>query len=77
MRGWEPNRLDIKRTDNRRVAFAQSIHCCLDASLAGMEGQTAIGTLLNRIPDIELASDSLKWNPSTVLRGLKSLPVAF
>ncbi len=77
MRGWEPNRLDIKRTGNRHVAFAQSIHSCLGASLAGMEGQIAIAILLNRMPDIELASDSLKWNPSTVLRGLKSLPVAF
>ena len=71
------DRMDITRTDNRRVAFAQGIHYWWGLSLARMEAQIAIGTLLNRMPDIELASDSLKWNPSTVLRGLKSLQVAF
>ena len=73
----KPDQLDITRSDNRHVAFAQGIHYCLGASLARLEGQIAIGTLLKRIPEIKLTSDDLEWNPSTVLRGLKALPVAF
>lgn len=72
-----PGRLDITRADNRHVAFAQGIHYCLGASLARLEGQIAINTLLNRMPDISLASEDLERNPSTVLRGLKALPVSF
>jgi len=72
-----PGQLDITRSDNRHVAFAQGIHYCLGASLARLEGQIAIGTLVNRMPELELASDNLERNPSTVLRGLKALPVSF
>jgi pimeloyl-[acyl-carrier protein] synthase len=72
-----PNQLDITRADNRHVAFAQRIHYCLGAALARLEGQIAIGTLVNRMPDIKLSSEDLEYNPSTVLRGLKTLPVSF
>ena len=72
-----PNQLDITRADNRHVAFAQGIHYCLGAALARLEGQIAIGTLVNRMPDIKLSSEDLEYNPSTVLRGLKTLPVSF
>ena len=49
------------------------------APLARLEGQVAIGTLLNRLPDLRLAVDSksLRWRRGLVLRGLKALPVAF
>lgn len=72
-----PDRLDITRPDNRHVAFAHGIHYCLGASLARQEGQIAINTLLNRMPDIRLETEDLERNPSTVLRGLTSLPVSF
>ena len=73
----EPNRLDITRADNRHLSFAQGIHYCLGAALARMEGQIAIGTLLNRMPDIKLETEELERNPSLVLWGLKALPVSF
>jgi len=72
-----PGQLDITRSDNRHVAFAQGIHYCLGASLARLEGQITINTLLNRMPDIKLESEDLERKPSTVLRGLKALPVSF
>ena len=72
-----PDQLDITRTDNRHVAFAQGIHYCLGASLARLEGQITINTLFKRMPEIKLETQDLERNPSTVLRGLKALPVTF
>ncbi len=73
----KPDQLDITRSDNRHLAFAHGIHYCLGSSLARLEGQIAIDTLLKRMPDIKLESQDLERNPSTVLRGLKALPVTF
>ena len=72
-----PNRLDIARTDNRHLAFAQGIHYCLGAALARMEGQIAIKTLLKRMPDIKLAEGAIERYPTTHIWGLKALPVSF
>jgi cytochrome P450 len=74
-----PNQLDITREPNKHLSFGQGIHFCLGAPLARMEAQIAINTLLRRIPNLRLkvSSDSLRWRPSMVLRGLDSLPVVF
>jgi cytochrome P450 len=74
-----PDMLDIARDPNRHLAFGQGIHFCLGASLARLEGQIAIGTLLARARDLRLAVDAsaLRWRSGLVLRGLKSLPVKF
>ena len=72
-----PNRLDIARTDNRHLAFAQGIHYCLGAALARMEGQIAIQALLKRMPDIKLAGGAIERYPTTHIWGLKALPVSF
>jgi cytochrome P450 len=74
-----PDRLDITREPNRHVAFGQGIHFCLGASLARLEGQTAINALLARTRDLRLAvpPTRLRWRSGLVLRGLKALPVSF
>jgi cytochrome P450 PksS len=74
-----PDTLDIGREPNRHLAFGQGIHFCLGASLARLEGQTAINTLLARTRDLQLAVDPtrLRWRSGLVLRGLKALPVSF
>ena len=71
--------LDITREPNKHLAFGQGIHFCLGAPLARLEGEIAINTLLRRMPDLGLSgtTDSLRWRPSMVLRGLESLPVSF
>jgi cytochrome P450 len=71
--------LDITREPNRHLAFGQGIHFCLGASLARLEGQTAIKTLLARTSDLRVAVDptALRWRSGLILRGLKSLPVSF
>jgi cytochrome P450 PksS len=72
-----PDTLDIAREPNKHLAFGLGIHFCLGASLARLEGQIAINTLLSRVGDLQLAvkPDALRWRPGLVLRGLKALPV--
>jgi cytochrome P450 len=74
-----PDTLDITREPNKHVAFGQGIHFCLGASLARLEGQTAINTLLARTRNLRLSVDpsTLRWRSGLVLRGLKALPVSF
>ncbi|MGI8899118.1 MAG: cytochrome P450 family protein [Pyrinomonadaceae bacterium] len=71
--------LDVTREPNKHLSFGQGIHFCVGAPLARLEAQIAINTLLRRMPDLHLsvATDSLRWRPSMILRGLDSLPAAF
>jgi pimeloyl-[acyl-carrier protein] synthase len=73
----DPDRLDVARADNRHIAFGFGIHFCLGAPLARVEGQLALGTLLQRMPQLRLAAQPLEWRESSTLRGLKALPVEF
>ena len=73
----DPDRLDVSRKENRHIAFGFGIHFCLGAPLARIEGQIAIGALVRRMPGLTLVSDTPEWRESSVLRGLKTLPVTF
>src|SRR5262249_32832749 len=70
----EPDRLDVTREEPRHLAFGSGIHYCLGASLARLEAQVAIGTLLSRFPALSLATERPTWRPSSTLRGLETLP---
>jgi cytochrome P450 len=72
-----PDRLDITRTGAGHLAFGHGIHHCLGAPLARFEGQIAIGGLLGRFPELNLAAelDDLRWRDSALMHGLHSLPV--
>ena len=69
--------LDVTRAAAGHLAFGHGIHFCLGAPLARLEGQIAIGGLINRFPGMTLAVDvdDLRWRNSTLLRGLEKLPV--
>ncbi|HEY2837833.1 MAG TPA: cytochrome P450 [Pirellulales bacterium] len=69
--------LDITREPNRHLAFGLGIHFCLGASLARLEGQIAINTLLTRAKNLRLAvpPEAIRWRQGLVLRGMESLPV--
>jgi cytochrome P450 len=73
----DPDRLDITRKDVRHVSFGFGIHFCLGAPLARVEGQIALGTLLQRMPRLALGESTPEWRESSVLRGLKRLRVTF
>ncbi|WP_075027314.1 cytochrome P450 family protein [Streptomyces mirabilis] len=74
-----PDTLDLSRRDNQHLGYGHGIHYCLGAPLARLEGQTALATLLARLPDLQLAGDSadLRWRGGLIMRGLRTLPVEF
>jgi pimeloyl-[acyl-carrier protein] synthase len=73
----EPERFDVSRRPNRHLAFGQGIHYCLGAPLAVVEARIAFRALLRRMPEPESAFEAPDWNPSMILRGLKSLPIRY
>ena len=75
----EPDRLDITREAGPHLGFGHGVHHCLGAQLARMELQVALGTLLDRLPDLALAVDEkdLEWKSGLLVRGLRSLPVTW
>ncbi|MFI6700173.1 cytochrome P450 [Streptomyces sp. NPDC050509] len=75
----DPDVLDLGRRDNQHLGYGHGIHYCLGAPLARVEGQTALATLLTRLPDVRLAEDpsDLRWRGGLIMRGLRTLPVQF
>jgi cytochrome P450 len=73
----DPDRLDLRRADNRHLAFGWGAHYCFGAPLARIEGQIAFETLLGRFKILELTGEPLLWRDNLGLRGLKSFAVAY
>ena len=73
----DPDRLDVARTPNRHLAFGGGPHFCLGAALARLEGQIAFGTMLRRLPDLELVTTEPTYRDHYVIRGLNELRVRF
>ncbi len=72
----DPDRLDIRRTDNRHVAFGWGAHFCFGAPLARIEAQIVFEELL-RFQNWSLEPGPLVWRTNLGLRGLTALPVSF
>lgn len=67
--------LDLTRPDaSSHLAFGGGHHYCLGASLAKLEAQVAIGSLVRRFPTIARTDDPV-WNGRINLRGLQRLPL--
>lgn len=73
-----PAVLNVARNELAHLGFGYGIHFCLGAALARLEATVAIGTVLQRIPDLALAkpAEQLRWR-TTSLRGVAELPVTF
>jgi cytochrome P450 len=69
-----PDVLDLGRDPNKHLTFAFGKHFCLGNQLARMEGRFAIGGLLQRFPNMELAAPrvQLRYKASQSLRGLRT-----
>ena len=76
---WGPtvDDLDLGREGaGQHLAFGSGTHFCLGAALARLEGQVAIGRLIRRFPNLDVADPGPAWNGRLNLRGLERLPVA-
>jgi len=71
----DPDRFDVGRTPNHHVAFSKGIHHCLGAALARMEGQIALGRLVERFSHIDLRTTEPTYRNHFVLRGLDELHI--
>lgn len=71
----EPNRLNLKRTNNQHLAFSAGPHFCIGSQLARLEAQVALLNLVRRFPEMKLTGPLPEWASTFGLRGLKSLPV--
>lgn len=69
---------DPARTPNRHLAFGNGVHFCLGAPLARLEAAVALNAVLDRLPDLRVAPDTvLDAIPSQIVYGVKALPVTF
>ncbi len=72
-----PDSLGIESDSSGHLSFGHGIHYCVGAPLARLEASIAVGSLLQRFPDIALPSGAPepRWQPSTLIRGMFALPV--
>jgi cytochrome P450 len=73
----DPDRVNIRRKENRHVAFGFGAHFCFGAPLARIEAQIAFTSILQRLVQLELEPGPLTWRENLGLRGLKALPLSF
>jgi cytochrome P450 len=68
-----PNDLQLNRSNsNRHMAFASGIHYCLGASLAKLETEIAVGSLIKRFAQIEIVGTP-SWRDRLTIRGVNQL----
>jgi cytochrome P450 len=74
----DPDRFDVARDPNPHLAFGHGIHHCIGAALGRLEARVALAGLLERLHDVELASDE-PWEPRRALHvhGPTRLPIRF
>ncbi len=83
----DPDRFDLHRPESdprtaftgqaAHLAFGGGRHFCLGAALSRFEIETAIGRILERLPDVRLADDVAPADAGLFLRGPVALPVRF
>ena len=73
----DPEHLDIGRTENPHIGFGGGIHHCLGALLARIEGQEALGQLIQRFPNLALSGTDIEWKPTSTIRGPKQLELVW
>jgi cytochrome P450 family 142 subfamily A polypeptide 1 len=72
----DPFTFDIARAPNDHLAFGAGPHFCLGASLARVELKVMFDRLLDRLPDLRLATDEEpSYRPANFISGYESLQV--
>ncbi|WP_202076491.1 cytochrome P450 [Caldalkalibacillus salinus] len=66
---------DITRHPNPHLAFGSGIHFCLGSTLARLEAQIAIQTILQNVENIYLVTKEVKWRKLVGFRAMKEMQV--
>ena len=73
-----PDTFDPEREPNDHMAFGVGSHFCLGSNLARLELRVLLDVVLDRLPDLQLASDaSLPRRPNNFISGIEQMPVTF
>jgi cytochrome P450 family 142 subfamily A polypeptide 1 len=73
-----PDVFNPKREPNDHVAFGVGSHFCLGSNLARYELRVFLDVVLDRIPDLALASDApLERRRNNFISGIEKMPVTF
>ena len=72
-----PEVLDLSRDAKRQLAFGHGMHFCLGMPLARLEGEIALNSLLQNLPNLRLGvlESELNWRTVPMFRGLNQFPV--
>jgi len=74
----DPDTFNIRRENNRHIAFGFGPHFCIGATLARTEAFIAVGTLMQRFPNLRLVDARPDWDSEKRnSRVLNKLPVKF
>lgn len=73
----DPDTLNLRRNPTGHIGFGFGLHYCLGAPLARLQADLALSAVLREFGTIKKVIDraDLRWNPTMLSRGLKSLPV--
>jgi cholest-4-en-3-one 26-monooxygenase len=74
----DPDNFNIQRDPNSHLAFGFGTHFCLGNQLARVELRNMTSRVLQRLPDMRLASDDeLPLRPANFVSGVEKMPVVF
>jgi len=71
----DPDRLDLTRRPNHHVSFGVGPHGCVGGWMARFGLAIAIEAILHRQTELRLTPRKLRWNPATMRRTVRELPV--
>ncbi|AGL16468.1 cytochrome P450 [Actinoplanes sp. N902-109] len=74
-----PEEIDFRRTRNPHLSLGHGAHHCMGAQLVRVEMQTALATLIARIPDMRFAvpEPEIRFQRGRLVPGLEALPLAW
>ena len=72
----EPDRIDVRRTIPRHVAFGYGIHFCVGAALARLEGRVALEETLRRFPTWQVDRARCEMVHTSTVRGYAKVPIS-
>ncbi len=74
-----PEVLDLSRDAKRQLAFGHGMHFCLGMPLARLEGEIALNSLLQNLPNLRLGvpEEALTWRTIPMFRSLNQFPVVW